>query len=112
MQATLELAMDLNCEIERRQHAGEIVIRQTENKIADDVNSRCLDLPDDRDNLRIVEGLLRAVPDVLAARFDAEREPTDPGAAQFAQHLRLDRVDACIGPEIQVKAALDQPVAN
>ena len=55
---------------------------------------------------------MRAVPDVLAARFDAEREPTDPGAAQFAQHLRLDRVDACIGPEIQVKAALDQPVAN
>ena len=48
----------------------------------------------------------------VVGRLDAEREPVEPGALELVEHVVFDRVDARVGPDVQVVAALDQQIAD
>ena len=81
-------------------------------KFADDVDAGLLNIAHDGDDVVLAERLLGAVAHVRRARFDAERQPPDSGAPQLAQHVRLDRIDARVGPDVEVEVLFDQQIAN
>src|SRR5438270_13727642 len=80
-----ELTFQIFCQVQGFTHRFEVVIRQSEYEVADDVNAGFLDLADNAHNVERSEFLLRAASYMLAARFDSEREPANSGGAQQAQ---------------------------
>jgi len=49
---------------------------------------------------------------MLAARLDPQRQPAKSSALQLVQELVLDRVHPCVGPDVQIMAALDDAIAD
>ena len=92
---------------------SQIVLGQAEDVVADHVDARALRTWSiDFVDFFLIEALVDVGSHAVLRRFDAERQPVEAGLLQLVQHAILDRVDAGIGPDIQVVAALDDPVAD
>src|SRR5215831_2263645 len=80
-------------QIEGLPHRVEGIVGKSENVVTNHVDAGPLNGFDDVDDILLIQRFLSTIADMLAAGFNTQREPADPGIAEHLQTIGLDRIN-------------------